>query len=423
MPSLTRRRLLGSSVAVAGIALGSALYRGAADAALDAWTPAPGTWPHRRYDPANTAYNPTADPPRESPAVRTVARASTPARRPSVSPVVGPDHVVLSGSGFAVYPRDGGDPVHDDGAVTPLAAFGPDGRLFAVRQDPRGVDAASAFLGYGADRLQRTARVPLDADHPRSLTVGSREVYVATVDAGVRALASDGGRRWHVDGTVAALGDGRLYAPGALDGTVAYAPRTGLDRRLNAGPQRRWQTGRTLARGFPHRPAVADGRLVVGSYAEGGGAVVALDAETGDRLWDPLSLGRDVATPAVVGRRGYTAVETDDGDGLVVELDLAAGETGWRDAADWVPVAPAVGGDTLVVAGETAGDGGATEGSVRAYDPASGDVLWTRTVGTGHVGGIALVAERVLVTVGASLYELASAAGTAARVGRRRVGT
>ncbi|MFB6122515.1 MAG: PQQ-binding-like beta-propeller repeat protein [Haloferacaceae archaeon] len=408
MPSITRRRLLGGGIAVASATLGGALYRGATDAAFASWTPAPGTWPHRRYDPANTAHNPHATPPRETPTVREVTSVSTAAKRPSFRPVVGPDHVALSGTGFAAYPRNGGDPVHDGDASTPLAAFGPDGRLHAVRRDPDGVDAPSAVVDYAADGLGEVARLPLGADHPQSLTVGSNDVYVATVDAGIHALSPGGGRRWRADGTIAALGDGRLYAAGALDGTVAYGRRTGVDRRLRVGPERVWHTGSDPAHGFPHRPAVADGRLVIGTYAEGGGAVAAVDAGSGDLLWDPRPLGRDVATPALAGERGYTAVDVGERDaGLVVALDLATGETRWRDDVAWTAVAPAVGGDVLVVAGEREGTGEATRGVVRAYDVAAGDVLWTHVVGTGVPGGLALVADRVLVTVGATLYELA----------------
>lgn len=51
-------------------------------------------------------------------------------------------------------------------------------------------------------------------------------------------------------------------------------------------------------------------------------------------------------------------------------------------------------------------DAGAA-GTVRAYDAATGDVLWTHTFETGGLHGLALVDDRVLVTAGTSLYELA----------------
>jgi outer membrane protein assembly factor BamB len=118
-------------------------------------------------------------------------------------------------------------------------------------------------------------------------------------------------------------------------------------------------------------------------------------------------LGRDVATPAVVGDRGYAAVGTDPPDGgRVVALDLATGETVWNDSLPWHAAAAAVGGDTLVVAGEVRTDGTPTGGRVRAYDRANGEVRWTHDLPGRGPDGLALVRERVLVTVGASLYEL-----------------
>jgi len=397
MPSISRRGLLGSCVAVA-LTAGSygsyRLYRGATDAAFTSWSPPSGTWPLRRYDPANTAHNPTATPPRDAPTVRTVATVSTTDRRPRFAPLVGADHVVVYGSGLAVASQGDGEAALDADAPTSLAGFGPDGRLHAVESD----GDSAAVVGYDAADGRETYRRPLPDDDPTALTVGAREVYVGCESGTLRALTPDSERRWRVDGALPALVDGHLYAADApLDGTVAYAPRTGRDRLLRVGPKRAWSAG--PADGFPHCPAVADGRLVLGTYAEDGGVVVAVDAATGDRLWEPRPLGRDVSTPAVVGDRGYTAVETREGTGVVAAIDLASGETRWRDAVEWGASTPVVGGDTLVVAGERA-DGGV----VRAYDTA-GDPLWTRTF-EGRPDGLALVDDRVLVTVGATLYEL-----------------
>jgi outer membrane protein assembly factor BamB len=396
MPSITRRRLVGSGAAVAltaGAYGAYRLHRGATDATFSSWTPAPGTWPLRRYDPANTAHNPDASPPRDPPSVRTVATASTPARQPRFTPLVGADRVAMYGSGFVVRPREEGEVVLERDAPTPLAGFGPDGRLHTVESEP------TTVVGYDSDSRE-AYRHPLDDDDPSGLTVGAREVYVGCESGALRAFDLDSGRRWRADGALPALADGRLYAADApLDGTVAYAPRTGVDRRLRVGPTRAWSAG--PADGFPHAPAVADGRVVLGTYAEGGGALAAIDADTGERPWEPRPLGRDVATPAVAGDRGYTAVETGDGAGFVAALDLATGETRWRDDVEWAASTPVLGGETLVVAGERA-DGA---GVVRAYDIA-GDALWTHAFEEGRPDGLAPVGDRVLVTAGATLYEL-----------------
>jgi hypothetical protein len=405
MPAVSRRRLLGGSVAVAAAAYGThRLYRGATGASFASWSPAPGTWPLRRYDPANTAHSPGARPPRSTPSVRELASTPTPGGQPRHTPLVGPDGIVVHGTGLAAYPHDGAPATRVDGTATPLAGFGPDGRLRAVREEAGGPDPPSTLVVYDAD-LRERRRTPLGTDNAVGLTVGAGETHVGHEDGTLRGVANRGGREWQVDGALPALAGGRLYAADApLDGTVAYEPRTGLDRRLTSGPARRWSAGPVDA--FPSPPAVADGRVVVGSRSESGGVVAAVDAATGDRLWEPRALGRDVATPALVGDRGYVAVGTGSLDtGLVVALDLATGETRWRDGLDWHATEAAVGGGVLVVVGTVRTDGERTGGRVRAYDRATGDALWDAETAVPH--GLALVDDRVLVTAGTGLYELA----------------
>ncbi|WP_435070025.1 PQQ-binding-like beta-propeller repeat protein [Haloplanus sp. C73] len=401
MPSITRRRLVGGAVAAVAAYGGLRLYRGAPAATFDSWTPADGTWPLPRYDPANTAHSPDATPPRELPTRRVVASASTTARRPRFTPLVGANALVLHGSELVTYDPNG-TLRRERGATTPFAGLGPNGTLHAAHL--RGEDPAT-LVGYAGEDTRYRQRLP--DDDLDWLTVGDGEAYVGCTDGTLVGVDTATGRDWRVEGSMPALADGRLYGASApLDGTVAYAPRSGLDRRLTPGPARRWHTGTDHVRGFYHPPAVANGRLVHGSYTVGGGGVTAVDAETGEHLWGPLSFGADVTTPAVVGDRGYTAVGTEDlAAGRVVALDLRTGETVWRDDTDWHAYAPAVAGETLVVAGQRRRDGDRVGGVVRAYDTGSGDILWTHNVESGP-GNLALVDDRVLVTSGADCYEL-----------------
>ena len=270
MPSITRRHLLGGAgVAVAAYG-GHRLYRGASDPTFGSWTPADGTWPLRRYDPANTAHNPTATPPRADPTRREVASASTTAKRPRFYPLVGDDTLVSHGSRLETYAPDGELRSERD-ATTPFAGLGPDGTLHATHTTGR--DTPATLAGYAPDD-SRVYRHSLPDDDPSGLTVGAHEVYVGVESGHLIGVDIETGRRWQAEGAKPVLTEGRLYGASApLDGTVAYAPRTGLDRHLEPGPERRWHTGTDQVHGFYHPPAVSSGRLVHGSYAVGGGAV------------------------------------------------------------------------------------------------------------------------------------------------------
>jgi len=406
MPSLSRRRLLGGGAALAaGAYAARRLDRGATDADFASWTPDPETWPLPRYDPANTAHNPHASPPRERPSASEIATLQATDDSPYLRPLVGPDRLAAYGSGLLVVPRDG-ESVRVGDASAQRAGFGPDGRLHAVRSVSEDLGARSALVGYAGDDLREAYRFPIDSDYVSSLTVGARELYVGTPNRDIRAVDPGSGRDWRVGGTKTALAHGRLYATEATGrGTVAYEERTGLDRRLDVGPRRVWSAGWITGEANP--PAVADGRVAVGSLGTDGGALAAYDADSGERLWAPRPLGLNVSTPALVGGRGYVAAGTDGLEsGLVAAINLATGESIWRDEVEWYAFAPAVGGDTLVVAGERRTANEPTDGVVRAYDRHSGEALWTVTVEAWDPDGLALAGDRVLVAGDASLYEL-----------------
>jgi hypothetical protein len=403
MPSITRRRLVagGTAVAAGGYA-GYRLVSGEPDADFGSWAPEAGTWPLERYDPANTAHNPHASPPRESPDEQELASVGFDGAEPAyLVPLAGPDRLAVFGDRLAT---------HADGRTTPrgefdarLAGFGPEGRLHAVRRE--GADAH--LLGYDGDGERY--RYPLPG-HPEGLTVGRDEVYVGTLNGGVFAYEPGGGRDWVAQGETAALAGSRLYTVGGRDGTLAYREQAPPDRWVTAGPERVWTAPNV--RGDGHPPAVADGRLVVGTYGLHESVLVAVDADTGERLWEPKSFAdggaADVSTPAVVGRDGYVAAGVDGlGAGFVARYDLETGEEVWRDDTDWYAYDPVLADGTLVVAGDVRTGPEAPATRVRAYDTGSGDDLWTVTFPGDGGTSVALVEERVLATAGSSLYELA----------------
>ncbi|ESP88732.1 outer membrane protein assembly factor BamB family protein [Candidatus Halobonum tyrrellensis] len=406
MPAITRRRVVAGAAAAAAVGYGG--YRaveGASDADTGAWTPERGTWPLARYDAANTAYNPHASPPRAAPDKRKLGSlAHEGADPPYLSPLAGPDRLAVFGTRLATYAGDGAVPYGEFAAR--FAGFGPDGHLHALRSNGSETD----LVRY--DGREAAYRYPVPG-YPEGLTLGREEAYVGTVNDGLFAYEPDGGREWGVEGETAALADGRLYTVGGRGGTAAYAERVGPERWLSSGPERLWTTAPVSADGNP--PAVADGRLVVGTYGLFDATLEAFDAGTGDRLWEPESFGErgaaDVSTPAVVGRNGYVAAGVDGLDaGVVARYDLATGEEVWRDDTEWYASDPVVGDGTLVVAGDVRSGPDAPATAVRGYDAGTGEELWT--VGFPGDGGtaLALVGERVLVTAGASLFELVSAA-------------
>ena len=141
--------------------------------------------------------------------------------------------------------------------------------------------------------------------------------------------------------------------PPAIDDTVTTAETT-----------THWQTslGADTPPGYRLEPALFDGRIFA---AAADGVVMALDAETGERLWRQ-SLDTTITGAVGVGEDGV-AVGTADAE--VILMETGDGEVQWRHAVSSEILAPpAVGQGSVVV---RTGDGG-----VFALDAASGQQRW-----------------------------------------------
>ena len=110
-------------------------------------------------------------------------------------------------------------------------------------------------------------------------------------------------------------------------------------------------------------PAVDGGRVFAGAHD---GSVVAVDAESGRRVWD-ADTDLELSSGPSVGE-GLVVFGTSDGD--VVALDALEGSERWRTSiAGEVLAAPAIGGGTVVVR--------SVDGKLRALDAADGSLFWT----------------------------------------------
>lgn len=410
MPSVTRRQvtawLLG--LAATGFA-GYRFHREQGDVDVTAWTPTDGTWPLPRYDPANTGHNPNANSPRALPERRVVADVpsadGTTLRAGHLRPLVGADTVATCGSTVALLDGDSGETV-PLGDEAPVAGFGPDGHFYAAHtRDSDSSPTRTVLTEYAGESAVASHEVP---GHPQGLTIGATAVYLGTNTLTVSAVRPDRGRVWTVDGRFPAVGPDGLLASNATDGAVvSYGPRGVPFGWLQRGPGQRWRgrqpSGRVTA------PAVADGRVVLGAvnFRSPRGEVVAYDVDSGNRLFDPRPLGEATTSPAVVGNHGYFAVSRNDQQaGIVISLDLATGETRWRDDVGWEPLEPVTDGDTVVVAGRVRSGGLTSHAKVRAYDADTGAVLWTHTRSGAGPNGLALVEDRILVGRGSTVDEL-----------------
>lgn len=173
---------------------------------------------------------------------------------------------------------------------------------------------------------------------------------------------------------------------------------------------------------FRATPALVGGRLFAAST---GGAALALEAETGERLWRvvPGQAGKPLTAPMADDRRVYVGGH----DRCVYVLDAASGETLWRrETGRRLKGRPLLVDDVLYVTGY--------DHNLRALDSATGVELWhvelSRSIKSGPAvsGDLVLAAdragnvvavERVLnAEVYASQDRWAEAAVAYARVGR-----
>lgn len=413
MPS--RRAVLagGGAVALVGVSTGVA-----SQVHLDpfeSWSPPADAWPLARRDPAATAANPAASVPAD-PAV--AWRRSVVGSSHETAVVVGPEAVYASDvgtqDGVAALERGDGTVRWRDDALGGRVALH-EGTLYAVHTEESPASALFALDAAGGDRRWQAdyGRAAADALVPAGGTV------VVGGDGDLRAYGTDGGRRWAFDGpdqrtTGVAVADGAAFAT-VGDRAVRLRSRSLLDAALLRRPPSAWVSTPVDGAGVP---AVAGGRVVVGSRVEVGAdrpAIAAYDAATGQRVGGALRPGDvptpsgathfDAATPALVGDRAVAPYSfavppssggsggddggrsgEEPGEHGVVAVSLVDGAVQWRRALADAVRDVAVASDAVVVAtGPTP-----ERGAVLALDPADGSERWRVALDSG-VGSVAAV--------------------------------
>jgi outer membrane protein assembly factor BamB len=205
--------------------------------------------------------------------------------------------------------------------------------------------------------------VPDDADAQVGYPAVAGETVVYATDAGgVYALGEGGNRQWSADvgggGTHVSVDDGVVYA-GSADAPSVRA----LDL---SGGSVRWETA--IAGPVTHPPAVAGGRVYTfvreNGEVDGAGVLTALDAATGDRLWEFRTTSVYIGPrPPLVSRDAVLVVGNpkpyDNLNTAVYVVDAASGDRRARIDLRQDPgtSAPVVLEDTLYVADNSVGIG------------------------------------------------------------------
>ena len=240
------------------------------------------------------------------------------------------------------------------------------------------------LAGRSADPLGHGLLLALDAatgDERWRWTPGARAVSVPALADGILYVTLDDDELWAVDaGSGIEIEHGRwhlrLPMPRSVAAPAASPDHPGWLFLPSRGPhlcavdvaQREiaWHHSSPADAGnwFLKTPALAGGRLFAAST---GGAVLALDAETGKRLWRavPGQASKPLTAPVADGQRVYIGGR----DHCVYALDADSGETLWRhETARRVEGRPLLLDGVLYVTGH--------DHCLRALDAATGLELW-----------------------------------------------
>ena len=249
-------------------------------------------------------------------------------------------------------------PVYADSVLSDGIRYMPDLDFDASRLDVRAIDESSGELRW-------EAAVALSSELPLifPLTATGANLYVSD-DNQVHALDSATGRlAWSFD-----AGDVVDSPPRASDGVVylrSYSAAYALDE--STGKQR-WRYDLDIYPGPGRAPSIADG---VWALVDGGAAVQALDAATGQLLWS-YEAGYVSLSGAVDGMVFVT-----DEEAAFHALDAATGTEMWS-LPGWSLA------EVTVVDGVLYAN--SLDGYLHTFDARTGDPFWSVEIGYHHGG-------------------------------------
>jgi outer membrane protein assembly factor BamB len=261
-----------------------------------------------------------------------------------------------AGTGALLWTVDADDvsvPAMADGRVVVIA----DGRLLAL-------DATNGVEQWSSH----------DADYEGELVLDHRTVYAGVRGGDLRAVdAIDGTSRWRVH-----VGTDLARSVAVSDGVVYVAADPNRLEALEAA------TGGELWRndvaGNPYdSPVVADGLVYVGTEAS---VIASFATDDGRGVWYTDIGGGVVKGPAVADLLVFA-----EGANVVTALGAGTGVAQWSHSSTG-GYAPVVANGVLYQA--------STDGTVYAFDAATGAVLWTFATDQPQTGGGAAVADGVL---------------------------
>ena len=187
--------------------------------------------------------------------------------------------------------------------------------------------------------------------------------------------ASDSTQRWQFTTALAgtpAIADGVLYLV-LQDVTKTDGDTIFYETSLNAFSM---QTGHRLWRNADYSvdtiltPAVAGGRLYIGSYFDQDHSVYCIDAKTGKTLWSHLTEGAVLGAPTIANGTVYAGSQ----DGFLYALDAKSGALRWRFDTSLPSFAPPLIQDGVVYAPSQ-------DGYIYALDARTGALFWRAFAG------------------------------------------